>query len=173
MSSTAKLAVGCIAVAFLLPLGDSGGDYFGRVARFLVAGAVVMAVVPRLEARKRQRMGTGGSGKRLRAEATRTLDVPLSRDDAFERAHAALSSLRRARVTKADREAGVLAAKTGPTLKSFGEEVQVQVSDAPGGGARVEVTSASTIFATSADREKNDENVVIIVRAFEDQSGGA
>src|SRR5437899_8258975 len=65
----AKLMLGCLALALLVPLGklDKGaGEYANGVLRMLIAGGVVVAVAPRIEnamkKRKGEQAGQAGQG---------------------------------------------------------------------------------------------------------------
>jgi hypothetical protein len=61
----------------------------------------------------------------------------------------------------------LISARTGPTLRSVGELVEVKVEAVDGGRARVDVYSKARVAVTSSDRLKAEENVVEIVKAVQ------
>ncbi|MGH8998185.1 MAG: hypothetical protein ACRDY7_02200 [Acidimicrobiia bacterium] len=159
MSTRNRLIIVCAAAAFGLPLLSGSDDsYFEQWARFAFTGAVVVAVVPIIEAwRKPEETAVGAS--------QRVLMVSLSRADAYRRALEAVRSLKGVRVTRADAAAGVISARTGATLRSVGEQIEVTVTDISDGGARVDAQSRSKMGGFGAERHKNDENVSAIAHA--------
>jgi hypothetical protein len=182
-----RLALACLVAAFVLPSlsgGDGDGGYWAGVARYLFVGGLVVALVPRLE-RWRARSSPASSPGAAVAPPARAgnapgaapargawssgtqqvVTVPLTRADAFERALQAVQSLRRVSVTSADAGTGCISARTGPTLRSIGELVEVKVEGVDGSRARVDVYSKARVTMTSSDRLKAEENVVEIVKA--------
>lgn len=178
-----RLALVCLAAAFILPsitAGDSDGGYWAGVARYLLVGGLVVAFVPRLERWRARSSGTPAGGPAAgnapgtavrggawSAGTQQVVTVSLTRADAFERALEAVRSLKRVSVTSADAGTGCISARTGPTLRSIGELVEVKVEGMDGSRARVDVYSKARVTMTSSDRLKAEENVVQIVKAVQ------
>jgi len=182
-----RLLLACVAAAFLLPLlsiNDEKGNYANEVARYLLVGGIITALVPRLERlRARSSEATGGDGPggapnrpgnapgasakgaARTAGTQQVVTVAANRTDAFDRALAGVRRLKRVSVTAADAGTGQISARTGPTLRSIGEVVEVRVEDAGDGCVRVDVYSKARVTLTSSDRDKAEDNVLDIVRA--------
>ena len=182
-----RLALACLVAAFVLPLvsgGDGDGGYFAGFARYLLVGGLVVAVVPRIErwrTKTQEAPAAGGNAGSPRAGnapgapvkgawsagTQQVVTVAMSRSDAFARALQAVKALKRVAITSADAGTGLISARTGPTLRSVGEVVEVKVETVDGGHARVDVYSKARVTMTSSDRLKAEENVVEIVKAVQ------
>lgn len=185
-----RLALACLAAAFILPLlsaGDDSGGYVAGVGRYLLVGGIVVAVVPRLERwRARQAGTTTGAagngaaparagnppgaavkGRAWSAGTQQVATVAISSEDAFDRALQAVKGLKRGSVSSADAGTGLIVARIGPTLRSIGELVEVRVEAAGDGRVQVDVYSKARVSLTSSDRLKAEENVVKILQAVQ------
>jgi hypothetical protein len=185
-----RLALACVVAALVLPAftaNDDNGGYGAGVARYILVGGLVVALVPRLERWRAKSAGTTATpaargtararagnppGTPVKSGAwsagtQQVVTVALDPAEAFERALQAVRSLKRVAVTSADPGTGCISARTGPTLRSIGEVVEVKVEGAGGSGARVDVYSKARVTMTSSDRLKAEENVVLIVKAVQ------
>ena len=73
-------------------------------------------------------------------------------------------------MTRADRAAGVIKARIGPTWQSWGEVVEVDLRQLTGAGLEVEVRSKPVLPLTFLDYGKNERNVRRILEHLTDMS---
>ncbi|HEV2068180.1 MAG TPA: hypothetical protein VGR26_00130 [Acidimicrobiales bacterium] len=152
-----------------LPVVDHGTRAFLLAA--LVRGAIwglltfplLYWALGRLDRRARARLRQ--PEKRLwepvDAERTAALAVPLER--AFDCVLAAVSMIPRSRITRADREMGVVEARVRMTWRSWGERILIELQPTGSSGTSVVVRSVPVLGLTIADYGKNRENVDAVV----------
>jgi hypothetical protein len=143
--------------------------------KYLIAGAVATAIIPRLDAQAKRRRAEAAAAagrppdppKPKPGETRRVINVQLDRVEAIDRALGAIRALRRVQVRSVDQDGGKISAVTGPTLKSMGENIEVSLAQQENGRLQIEIASLSKLFAVTADREKNEENVRLIAEAIQ------
>jgi hypothetical protein len=67
-------------------------------------------------------------------------------------------------IHEVDEQKGILLAKKGPSVKSWGENIRVQVEQIPDMGCRIRVESESALATTLVDWGVNDDNVATFER---------
>lgn len=109
--------------------------------------------------RHRRRLEARGiDAKDLRPRQTREFTMAMPPAQALDACRRAVESLPKVRVRQVDAEAGTLVARTGMTMRSFGERVTIQISPA-GEGSLVRLSSEPRVMFTLIDYGKGVENV--------------
>ncbi len=90
---------------------------------------------------------------------TRTIDLPLSYDHAFDSCLAAIGTALNGKITTQDRASGLIEARTGMTWKSFGEDILITIREMDENLTQIRIASRPSLFITWVDYGKNSENV--------------
>lgn len=95
-------------------------------------------------------------------------EFPCPRDDVFEALQQAVSTLQGMEVASAERLTGRVVVKTGMSLRSWGENVPISVTEIAPGRTRVSITSTpktGVLFGGLFDLGKNRGNIEKIFTA--------
>lgn len=90
---------------------------------------------------------------------TRTIDLPLAYDRAFDSCLAAIGIALNGKIRTQDRATGLIEARTGMTWKSFGEDILITLREISENQTQVRVASRPTLLITWVDYGKNAENI--------------
>lgn len=94
---------------------------------------------------------------------TRTVDVPLAYDQAFDLCLASIDTTLNGKITIQDRAAGLIEARTGLTWKSFGEDILFTLRQVDEKQTQIRIASRPIFLITWVDYGKNAENVERII----------
>ena len=97
---------------------------------------------------------------------TREIEFPYPKDAVFRAVSEAVSSMEGFRLKAADRHSGNLEGTVGAGLFSWGEEIQITVSETSRLGSKVTISSASRIRTTAWDHGKNRKNVEALLEGI-------
>lgn len=137
-------------------------------ASAVLYGAFMARVFGRRHVRAVEALVGAPTDEALSPRQTKILHVDLPPAEVFERCRKAIGAMPRARITSADAATGVIEAKVGAAMKSWGEIVNVRVEPAPSGTSSIEISSRPSFRPTIVDYGVNLQNVLAIERALAD-----
>lgn len=155
-----------------LPIADHGTAAYllSAVARAAIWGLLTVPclywVVSRLDRRARARLRQPAKDFWAPVSARQTAAVALSLEHAFDRVHEAVLALPRSRITRADRDIGVIEARARMTWRSWGERIVIHFRPTGADSTSIDVRSTPLVSLTIADYGKNQENVDAVMAAL-------
>lgn len=102
---------------------------------------------------------------------TRTIDVALVYDHAFDSCLAAIGTALNGKISSQDRASGLIEARTGLTWKSYGEDILMTIREVDENHTQIRVASRPTLFITWVDYGKNSENIEKIIAYLKEDKG--
>ncbi|MFE3545287.1 hypothetical protein ACFXK0_20190 [Nocardia sp. NPDC059177] len=150
-------------IVMALYLGLISGSVWGGVIAGLIGGLLFGAIISGFSVIRARRDGTGHElGADVRQQVSIEMERPAG--ESFAMAERVLAEVP-ATITQRDPAAGVLTARTKVSWMSWGENLQVVVSERPD-GSTVEISSRPRLPITTVDYGRNLQNVRSIVRAL-------
>lgn len=95
-------------------------------------------------------------------------EFPYSKDDVFEAVLAAVPTLKKMKVGSSDKLSGRIVVKAGVSLRSWGENIPVSITEVSPGRTHVSITSTpktGVMLGGAFDLGKNRENIEKLITA--------
>lgn len=96
------------------------------------------------------------------------VEFPYHKDDVFKALLEAIPTIKGIKIDKADKLSGHILAKAGVSLRSWGENIPISITEVSFGRTRISVTSTpktGVLFGGALDLGKNRQNIESILEA--------
>lgn len=146
--------------------GMAGGLFTG-----VTAGAVLFFITGILHDRAMRKSARDVSETAGGIHHIREIEIERSFDESFDVCIESINVIRRCRLKKKDRSAGMVVAKAGINWKTWGDTITIDVCSTGERTSRIRVSSKPTHVSTIVDFGRNLQNIKSILSFLADRGG--